>query len=101
MPEYGNSEQERQQQEFETVVKTVLRDAINLFESQDRTEFTTPHQAENKFITYAIDIYAVQSVSWNIVDEPANPRPIIKEYAAYVFKKRYLDNNSGTDIPIS
>lgn len=101
MPESGKSEPQRQQQEFETVIKTVLRDAINLFESQDRTTFTTPHQAENKFITYAIDIYAVQSVSTNIVDEPANPRPIIKEYAANVFKKRYLDNNSGTDIPLA
>jgi hypothetical protein len=32
MTEYGNSEQERQQRDFETVVEAVLRDAVELFE---------------------------------------------------------------------
>jgi len=102
MPEYGNSEQDRQQRDFETVVETVLRDAVELFESQQRADCTTRQKAKDKFVTYAIDMYAVQSVSYEIVDEPANPRPHIEKRAAHMFKQRYLNhNNNGTDIPLS
>ncbi|MGQ4556873.1 hypothetical protein [Halobellus sp. GM3] len=102
MTEYGNSEQERQQRDSETVVEAVLRDAVELFESQKHTNLTTLHRAKDKFVTYAIDMYAVQSVSCEIVDKPANPRLIIEKRAVNMFKQRYNNhNNNGTDIPLS
>ncbi|WP_227380206.1 hypothetical protein [Haladaptatus halobius] len=84
--------------DFETVVENAKRDATELFNNRNPTEFTSIDEAKDVFVSYALDMYAIQAVSIDeIRAEPSRPRQAITHRATQVFDTYYA--NSTWDSP--
>jgi hypothetical protein len=78
--------------DFETVVENAMRDATELFNSRNLTEFTSIDEAKNAFVSYALDMYVIQAVSIDeIRAEPSRPHKAITHRATQVFDTRFAN----------